>query len=64
MSEPESDVPPSQKGEDKGTSIALKMLQNIASNKIHGTIQTCTFVYAFTYHFSSQTVLMRGLFRL
>ena len=63
MNEPESDMQQSEKGENKGTFIALRMLQTIVMKcKVH--FQTSTFVYAFTCHFSPQTVLERGPFLL
>ena len=59
MNEPESDMGQREKGESKGTFIASRMLQTM---KCKVLFQTCTFVYAFTYHFLSQTVLDRGLY--
>ena len=63
MNEPEYDMQQSEKGENIGTFIALRMLQTIVM-KCQLLFQICTFVYAFTCHFSSQTVLERGNFLL
>ena len=44
--EPESDVWLSQKGENKGTFIALKMLQTIVNNEMQDTFQNiCLRIY-------------------
>ena len=37
MNELESDVLLSQKGENKGTFVALRMLQTIVNNEMHGS---------------------------
>ena len=56
MNELESDMWQSEKGENKGTFIGLRMLQTIVNNEMQSTFP---FVYTFTCHFSSQTVLER-----
>ena len=43
MNEPESDMQQSEKGENKGTYIALRMLQTIVNMKCKVLFQTCTF---------------------
>ena len=64
MNEPESDMQQSEKVENKGTIIPLRMLKPLLTMKCKVLFQICRFVYTFTCHFSSKTVRERGLFLL